>query len=745
MNFHKKSLVVAMEAALLLGFAPYAHAANEQLPEVKVTAEELKPLPAAEKTGLDKNSLFRLRSQTSDTAKMLDGQPGVSLNAGGGVSSLPALHGMADDRVRIKVDGMDLISACANHMNPALSYIDPTNVASIKVLPGITPVSMGGDSIAGTIQVDSAAPEFAEAGGAPLIKGQIGGFYRSNNQARGLNATTTFANDTVSLRYSGSTVTAKNYKAGGDFKTGANPGIAGIYVAPNEVGSSAYQVDNQAMNFGVRRGNHLFDLKLGLQNIPYQGFPNQYMDMLWNSSRQVNLKYTGQYDWGQLQGRVYNEKTRHYMNFLTAKTSAMSTAGMPMDTDGSNTGAELKGDITLSDTDTLRVGMDYQRYRLNDWWSPVGMYMPMMGAMMNMMTGGNFQNINNGQRDRYAAFAEWESRASQEWTHQVGLRLENVSMDTGTVQGYNTLAYPAANYATFNNSSRKRSDNNIDFTALSRYTPSNEQTFEFGVSQKTRSPSLYERYTWSTDNTMAMHMNNWYGDGNGYVGDMNLKPEVARTASGSLSWHDAEPNGFEVKVAPYYTQVQNYIDAERCPVGAMSMTCTAANLTAATGFVNLHLVNQTARLYGADASARFPMLRDGDMGDVNFTGVINYVNGKNTTTGDNLYHIMPLNAKLAIEQHMGGWTNAIEARLVSAKTNVSATRNELKTSGYGLLGLRTSYDTKQFRVDLSVDNLMNKFYNDPMGGAYLGQRPMTYGTPVPGMGRSINAGLTLKF
>jgi iron complex outermembrane receptor protein len=56
--------------------------------------------------------------------------PGVSLYGAGGVSSLPVIHGLADDRLRIKLDGMDLIAACPNHMNPALSYIDPTQVGS---------------------------------------------------------------------------------------------------------------------------------------------------------------------------------------------------------------------------------------------------------------------------------------------------------------------------------------------------------------------------------------------------------------------------------------------------------------------------------------------------------------------------------------------------------------------------------------------------------------------------------------
>ncbi|MGC2049572.1 MAG: TonB-dependent receptor plug domain-containing protein [Gallionella sp.] len=91
------------------------------------------------------------RAASSDSARLLQDIPGVSLYGAGGVSSLPAIHGLADDRIRIQVDGMDLVAACPNHMNSALFYIDPTKVGSATVFAGITPVSAGGDSIGGTI------------------------------------------------------------------------------------------------------------------------------------------------------------------------------------------------------------------------------------------------------------------------------------------------------------------------------------------------------------------------------------------------------------------------------------------------------------------------------------------------------------------------------------------------------------------------------------------------------------------
>ncbi len=60
---------------------------------------------------------------------------------------------------------------------------------------------------------------------------------------------------------------------------------------------------------------------------------------------------------------------------------------------------------------------------------------------------------------------------------------------------------------------------------------------------------------------MAAFMNDFVGDGNGYVGNLDLQPEVAGTLSLTADWHDAEEAQWGVKVTPYYTDVEDYIDA----------------------------------------------------------------------------------------------------------------------------------------------------------------------------------------
>jgi len=720
----------------------YGYAHDDVLaPEVEVKEERINPLPSATTSIKESKELARARVNTSDTAKLLDGEPGISLYQAGGVSSMPVIHGLADDRIRIKVDGMDLISACANHMNTPLSYIDPANVSSIKVYSGVTPVSVGGDSIGGTIKVESAAPTFASAADELIHQGQIGTFYRSNNDARGANFSASLASENFSARYTGSIVEANNYKAGGNFKSAGPAFAGGPWLSGDTVGSSAFKSENHALDLAFKRDNHLFDLKVGSQNIPYQGFPNQRMDMTKNDSEQVNFKYMGEYGWGNLMANLYHENTRHSMNFGADKQywygMASNVAGMPMDTRGNNTGASIKADIPYSERDLFKVGAEYQRYRLDDWWSPV--------ANSSMMAGPDaFQNINNGKRDRYDVFAEWEAKWNQAWMTQLGMRHSTVKMNTDDVHGYSSTMM--ANYgpaaATFNALNHQKTDHNLDATVLTRFTPNNTSIYEAGYSIKNRSPNLYERYVWGTTNSMITNMNNWVGDGNGYVGNLNLKPETAHTFSLMGEWHDANHEKWNLRVSPYYSYIQDYIDA-----------VSIATPTRTDGFVNLSLANQSARLYGADISGRWLLGSIENFGAFKASGVISYVDGKNQTTHDNLYNIMPLNAKFALEQKLGGWTNVAEVKLVSEKDDVQAVRKELRTAGYSLLNLYSSYEWKQVRFDVGIENVFDKLYYHPLGGAYVGQGASMnsgatapqYGTGVPGMGRSINVGLTLKF
>lgn len=717
------------------------------LAPVTVKAAKNPPQPF-DATSVQADSLRAGRASSSDTARLLRDVPGVSLTGAGGVSSLPSVHGLSDDRLRIRVDGMDLVASCPNHMNPPLSYLDPTNVATLKVYAGITPVSAGGDSIGGTIVAETAAPEFAPDGQALLSKGEIGAHYRSNNDAVGINVGVTLATDRLNLNYAAASAKAENYTAGGNFKTTGATGRAGHDLPLHEVGSTAYDTRNHTLNLAMRGDAHLVEARLGYQDVPYQLYPNQRMDMLDNEQQRLSLRYLGQLEWGALEARAYHEKVRHFMDFGPDKQLLYGgLPGMPMRTQARTTGATLQATIDLTGQDLLRVGGELQRYRLDDWWPPVA------GSMG--MGPNTFLNINNGKRDRAALFGEWEKHMGHQWLTLVGARHERVHANADPVHGYNQDAFPSAPPATdrmnqgrdaasFNNAHRARTDHNWDLTALARYTASANYDVEFGVARKVRSPNLYERFTWSTANMMAV-MNNFAGDGNGYIGNLDLKPETAHTLSATFDWHAAD-RAWELKATPYYTRVADYIDALQW-TGA---TNAPANPVVANRFNTLKYVNQSARLYGADLSGHAPLAKNA-LGDWGVKGLLSYTNGKNRVTGDGLCHIMPLNARLMLTHRLGAWDGGVEWVMVKGKTRTNGVRNEISTPGYGLVNLRASYLWRKLRFDFGIENLLDKFYRLPLGGAYTGQgttmgiNAVPWGIAVPGMGRSFNVGVTAKF
>lgn len=725
---------------------------------VSSTLENDRPIGVS---GYDDKDFASQRAHTSDSTRLLEDVPGVSVYSAGGISGLPVIRGLADDRLRVQVNGMDLMSACPNHMNSVLSYIDPSRVASIDVYAGISPVSVGGDSIGGSIQMKSAPLKFAREGESPLIEGQIGAFYRSNGHARGYNFGASIAGNQAALSYNESNSESDNYKAAGNFK---KPGIWQSLgerpIAPDEVAVSEYRgAQNRALDLALRNTDHLFELGLSEQKLDYEGFPNQRMDMVSsfpnpadptvpgnylidkdepaNVNRLVNLRYTGQYDWGMLEGQIFRQRVRHHMDMLQDRFFGLM---MPMDTLSTTHGGQLKASIELSDSDTVRLGSDVQKYRLDDWWPPIG------GPLPGAMCCDDFWNIQDGKRDRLGLFAEWETRWDSEWTTLAGLRSDTVVSNAGQVQGYSSGSY-LSDATRFNALDHKRVDHNWDWTLLTRFSPDAMQTYEAGLARKTRSPNLHERYPWSTF-AMAALMNNFVGDGNGYVGNPDLKPEVAHTISATADWHDASQEEWGLKFNGYATWVEDFIDAKRCGPPVCS---TTTYLTTTNAYVLLQYVNQSARLVGFDLSGHRHLGKTGDWGDWSATALVNFIRGENRSTGDNLYHMMPLNAKLTLVHRLGSWTNTAEVQGVAAKTRISQVRNEVTTPGYALFNLRSSYEWKQARLDFEIENVFDSFYLLPLGGAYLGQgNSMTtggvpWGMSLPGRGRSFNAALNISF
>ena len=314
--------------------------------------------------------------------------------------------------------------------------------------------------------------------------------------------------------------------------------------------------------------------------------------------------------------------------------------------------------------------------------------------------------------------------------------------DAGEVQGYNNTDMMGSNQATdsaaFNNADRSTKDHNIDVSILSKFTPKKSSSIEFGYTMKTKSPNLYQRYTWSTW-TMAANMNNLFGDGNGYVGNVNLKPETAHKI-GFLIDHQDLNGDWMFKVNPFYSYINDYIDAEN----------TSASRS--DGYRNLKFHNHDATIAGIDIAAKRQIFKNTSLGNYDLFAKFNYQRGRNLDNSTDLYNLMPANLSLGLNHAKNNWKNSFVVKLVDKKDKVDTVRQERETSSFAVADFYTSYQLQSFEIAGSIENIFDRMHDNPLGGEYIGQGATMStglsrinGSQVPGIGRSINISIAYLF
>ena len=648
------------------------------------------------------------QARNRNVAEIVAETPGVSLRENGQLADIPLLHGLGDERAKIVEDGMTVSSACPNHMNPTLSYVAPAQAAQMTVLAGITPVSMGGDSLGGTISVESPAPTFAKPGSKVREEGTFTGYYRSNGENWGGSLKEGIASEHFSINYVGSFTTTDDYSDGSGHK----------------VTSTYAQSTDHAVTLAAQSGPNLFLVTGSFHHTPFEGFVNDYMDLIHNDATSLNLRYRRTLATGSLDARFYWQNTTHEMNFLPDKI-AVDGAGafMPMNTHGRDLGYLVRYESAFSTRHTFRAGNELHHFRLDDWWPPVAGMAPMMGP-------DTFININNGRRTRLGTYAELFSHWNPRWSTLFGLRNDTVWSDAGNVQGYSMMY--ATDAAAFNAESHAKTDANFDLTALARYDANEHAAVEFGHARKNRSPNLYERYTWST-NMMAASMIGWFGDGNMYYGNVALKPETGNVVSGTLLLHGQATKPWEVKLTPHLNSIQDFIDVD---VATMTMM----------GLPLLRFANHDARIYGGDLSGFATLWSSDAAGTGKLSGSGAWIHGTRTDSDTPLYQMMPLNLRLAFDEEIKGLSAGFGSEMVDSKSRLDPNRMELSTPGYALFNLHAAYKSQYVQGGLRVDNLINRLYELPLGGNNIDIYSATGNmTPVTGRGRSVSFSLTARF
>lgn len=652
------------------------------------------------------------QARSRNVAEMAAEAPGVSLRTNGELATAPILHGLGEERARIVVNGAAVSSSCPNFMNDPLSYASNARAATVRVEAGLTPVSSGGDSLAGTIAVDAHPPAFADA--ASLLAGlSASSFYRSNGQYYGGAVNAWLAGPHLAAGYAGTWSTNDDYRDG----------------AGHLITSSYAQSTDHVLTLAAQFKANLIEAEAGLHHTPYEGFTNAQMDLVRNWAESVNLHYRRTFAAGELNARLWWQGAWHGMNVGRDKLTFPMPMWMPMNTHGRDTGQSIRLEERLNKTQTLRLGQDLHRFRLDDRWPAVA------GASM-MMAPNTFVNINNGRRTRVGAYAELDSRWSPQFGTVLGIRADTVWTQADAVSGYSSLY--AMDAAAFNALQRAHTDSMVDVTALAHWDATPLIAVEAGFARKNRAPNLYERYAWSKM-WMAALMIGWYGDGNGYVGNNALRPETNNTVSGSLRLRGRSAHAWQLKASPYVNLLTNFIDVDQLATAAYGMATLA----------ELEWANHPARIYGGDLSGNLTLWDGLGAGLGTLSGTAAWLHGERTDRSTPLYQMMPLNARIRFNETWRALEAGGTVEAVDRKRNVDPNRMEQQTPGYTLLGLRAGYTHGAFEAGFSADNLLSRAYTLPLGGVNVDdfQKSMWMDAlhPLTGRGRSISLHLTAHF
>ena len=649
------------------------------------------------------------------SAERLLSKQGVEFSQAGGLSALPILNGMMGDRIKVLIDGSDITSSCANHMNPPLSYVAASQITSAQVVAGVSPVSAGGDNIAGVIKIDSLNPEFTLTDQLTWHSGNVSAGYRSVSDTTLASVNATVASDKLSFSYQGSFEDANSYKDGNG----------------DTVLDTLYQAQNHALIAAWKDDTQQLAVKLTHQHIPYQGFANQYMDMTNNDSYGAILRYQlALEDEGQFNAQTNWHSVEHDMGFFTPEKTGM----MPMKTSGKDFSYQLHWQLPMSNDSTLLLGQEYYLYQLDDTWPAI--------EGSSMMGPNDYVNINDGKRKRAAVYSEWQQTVNARWWISAGVRYEYVTTSTGEVQPYNTMSMMGMSNVNalaadqFNQLYRPRHDHIIDATLLARYQLSDNEIIELGLAQKGRAPNLYERYSWG-QSTMATTMIGWYGDANGYVGNPDLNHETARTLSAAYT---LVQNEFTASATAWYSDINDYIDGN--VIGSFNSTSSELNRRNILQFTNVD-----ATIFGTRLDASY-LLTENDNGKWSIAANVSATHGERNDTNTPLYQIKPLQSELTLQHQLGDWNNSISWQWVDTKDRVDNNRLENNTDSYSLLNIASSIEWQGATMTVAVNNLLDEYYQLPLGGVNIAQykQDNTQGfTQMNGAGRSVELSVNYAF
>ena len=618
----------------------------------------------------------------SDVSNLMLKVPGGNINDNGPISGQTQYRGMYGIRMNVRLDGMYVNSGGPNWMDPPLHYMPASLLDSIEVSRGIASVSYG-SGIGGHVLANSKSSEFTHDSEFNL-SGDVDLGYHSTDNGYNIGGLIGFSNDTHRFHMIGSQEDGDNRSAGN-----------------GEIADTQYERYMIGAGYGFQYGVHRFSLDYRFSETDDSGTPVLPLDIDFFKTDLFRARYDGHIGPFDVVAQVSYSEIDHWMhNYITRPAPDFSSLPLP---------PFLEDDKRFVDTDSNGTGYSLiLHYDMDDGIIDFGVdgHLAEHNATVGDPDFDPFfvNNFVNSQTDNIGFFGGYRGLIAPNITLELGLRYDHVKMSTEDVDAFPANLEPLASTPgtppfavrqlrnAFNALDRSVSDDNFDAVVKFDYVISGDTNIELGFARKTRSPSYIERFMW-----IPLEVNAGLGDGNNYVGDVELKPEVSHQFELGLNW-DIEKAYMSPRV--YYRTVDDYIQG----VPATNMFVRAVS-TNANGDPNpLIFANVDAEFYGFDTMYGYVFTENWRI-----DGIMSYTRGKRRDIDDDLFRIAPFNTRLTLAYDDDrNWGASVEGVLYAKQSKISQTITANSTSGntgpvsgYALLNLHGYYNFCNNDVRLS--------------------------------------------
>ena len=656
-----------------------------------------------------------------DAGELLRRLPGANINKNGELTGIAQYRGMFGNRVNVAINGMPISSGGPNAMDSPLHYAPLAMLEAITLHRGITPVSLGLETIGGSLEASTFKGDFKGPDFEFNSKIYLGGQTLNNGDVA--NAFFTLANEQHLFR-------ANLLQESGD-----DSDFSGGTITP-----SSYERERFDIGYGFKTGKHVFNFDYAVNNTGDAGTPALPMDILAIDSKLARAEYRWLGETRNILVQLSNNDISHDMTNFHLRRPPQGNAMVmgPMLYRSTN---------AVSDNQSFLVKV--QQDATNGIWryGVDGHFSSHEADISNPnMTPFFVENFDGVEKELVGLFLEKEIEIGQQSLLEAGIRANYYSLNSDTVSAnlnpmsltagmpfmMNNMAAMLAN--TFNAADRSNSDTNFDLFAKYSFHQNANTTLYAGLARKSRSPSYQEMFLW-----MPLEATGGLADGKTYIGNINLQSEVAHEIELGIDWNNQHLN---VSPRLFYKNIDDYIQgtpSQNTQVNTFSMMMVNMGM----GSPNpLQFNNVSAEIYGFDMEAGYSLAANWYL-----RSVLSVTQGKRKDINDNLYRMAPANLSLALDYLAQNWMLTLESITYARQSKVSNTNLETQTAGYALLNASALVQLPgNIDLGIGVNNLFDRYYQDHLAGYNRAFNPdIAARERLPGLGRNIYARLIWDF